>query len=165
MLKRWRFNKDTERVNELKRLSYRRCFDKNPEHYRSERRSWWEKNKQKARESNKKWAQANRLKKREYCRAYQARKKGAVVEAIDREVVFRRSGGRCQICGNFLDKNGRNGWHLDHIVPLSAGGEHSMRNVQALCPVCNLSKGARVLATRAVAVSPRVPAKVLFMDQ
>lgn len=33
--------------------------------------------------------------------------------------------------------------HLDHIVPISAGGTHSILNVQWLCASCNLSKGAK----------------------
>lgn len=30
--------------------------------------------------------------------------------------------------------------HFDHIVPLSRGGEHSVRNLCVACPRCNLSK-------------------------
>jgi len=33
--------------------------------------------------------------------------------------------------------------HFDHIVALSTGGEHSVRNLCAACPDCNLSKGAK----------------------
>ena len=46
--------------------------------------------------------------------------------------------GLCVVCRIRLDK-----YHLDHIIPLAAGGEHSDKNVQLLCPLCNLSKSAK----------------------
>jgi 5-methylcytosine-specific restriction endonuclease McrA len=36
-------------------------------------------------------------------------------------------------------------WHLDHVKPLSKGGEHTYANVAH--PKCNLSKGAKFLET------------------
>ena len=35
------------------------------------------------------------------------------------------------------------GWHADHVKPVSAGGATEPANGQALCPRCNLEKGAR----------------------
>lgn len=64
--------------------------------------------------------------------------------------VFQRDGWRCQLCGvkvrrlkgrRFDDRSP----HLDHIIPLRAGGEHSYLNVQCLCRKCNLSKGSKAL--------------------
>ncbi len=46
--------------------------------------------------------------------------------------------GLCVICRIRLDK-----YHLDHIIPLAGGGAHTDRNVQLLCPPCNLSKNAK----------------------
>jgi 5-methylcytosine-specific restriction endonuclease McrA len=46
--------------------------------------------------------------------------------------------GCCAVCREKLVKH-----HLDHIVPLNAGGANSDENVQLLCPFCNLSKGHR----------------------
>ena len=34
-------------------------------------------------------------------------------------------------------------WHLDHIVPLIAGGSHTRSNLQVLCAECNWSKAAQ----------------------
>lgn len=46
----------------------------------------------------------------------------------------------CAACKADLDATGR---HLDHIVPLSAGGSNTDENVQLLCPDCNVRKGAK----------------------
>lgn len=46
---------------------------------------------------------------------------------------------RCAACRRRLPK----GYHLDHIVALSKGGQHVPANVQLLCPGCNTSKQAR----------------------
>ncbi len=46
---------------------------------------------------------------------------------------------KCYLCNCILEKK-----HLDHYVPLSKGGTHSIDNVVWLCPTCNLSKSAKV---------------------
>jgi len=45
--------------------------------------------------------------------------------------------GKCKRCGNPLE----DGWHSDHIMPYSKGGETTLVNGQALCEPCNLKKG------------------------
>lgn len=45
--------------------------------------------------------------------------------------------GRCHICKEPLSL-----FHADHIKPFSKGGETTIENGQALCPKCNLRKGA-----------------------
>lgn len=49
----------------------------------------------------------------------------------------------CYICDTTLtDQTGR---HLEHIIPIVAGGAHSKENVAVSCAHCNLSKGAKPL--------------------
>jgi hypothetical protein len=48
--------------------------------------------------------------------------------------------GKCATCRTDLSAKPR---HLDHIIPLAAGGENVDRNIQLLCQTCNLSKGAK----------------------
>lgn len=48
--------------------------------------------------------------------------------------------GRCARCGDELPAN----WHADHRHPFARGGATDIANGQALCPACNLHKGATV---------------------
>jgi 5-methylcytosine-specific restriction endonuclease McrA len=56
-----------------------------------------------------------------------------------RVALFLAARGRCAACGEPLAP----GWHADHVEPVSAGGRSEPANGQALCPRCNLAKGAR----------------------
>lgn len=53
-----------------------------------------------------------------------------------REAVFERDGNRCLKCGSSNDLS------IDHIVPLSKGGDNDTNNLQTLCKTCNSSKGS-----------------------
>lgn len=72
---------------------------------------------------------------------------GAVYEPVNRRRVFERDGWLCQLCQQPIDPDLR--WpdpgsaSLDHVVPISRGGEHSYRNVWAAHLDCNCSKGSR----------------------
>lgn len=65
-------------------------------------------------------------------------------EAI--EVMFLYQNGCCVFCHEEFH-HGQKGFHIDHIVPLSMGGKHILKNIQLLCPKCNLQKGAKVVET------------------
>lgn len=67
------------------------------------------------------------------------------VETVDPVKVFERDGWRCQICRRKLRPKDKGTYkdsapELDHIIPLSKGGEHSYRNTQCLCRRCNADK-------------------------
>ena len=47
------------------------------------------------------------------------------------------SGNLCVICKKVLTKD----FHADHIKPFSKNGSTILKNGQAVCPNCNLSKG------------------------
>jgi 5-methylcytosine-specific restriction endonuclease McrA len=59
-----------------------------------------------------------------------------------RRVVYARDGGICMKCGRRV--KARN-FHVDHIVPLSMGGdEWNLDNLELSCPDCNLHKGGKI---------------------
>jgi superfamily II DNA or RNA helicase len=55
-----------------------------------------------------------------------------------RAALYVAAEGHCTLCGVELQP----GWHADHVYPHSAGGDTDVINGQALCPSCNLKKGA-----------------------
>lgn len=67
----------------------------------------------------------------------QGRFENQFVEPVDREYVWTRDGGLCGICGEEAEPHD---WHLDHIIPLARGGDHSHANVQVAHPRCNMVK-------------------------
>ncbi|HXJ61968.1 MAG TPA: HNH endonuclease signature motif containing protein [Verrucomicrobiae bacterium] len=56
------------------------------------------------------------------------------------EALLKRQRGRCAnpACRASLKAK----YHVDHVMPLKLGGSNSHRNIQLLCPPCNLRKGA-----------------------
>jgi superfamily II DNA or RNA helicase len=57
-----------------------------------------------------------------------------------RAALYLTQDGHCADCGCKLTAR----WHADHVIPYSAGGDTDVINGQALCPDCNLRKGARM---------------------
>lgn len=57
-------------------------------------------------------------------------------------IVLELADGVCGICGEDVDPLD---FHVDHIIPLARGGEHSYDNTQPACPPCNLRKGAKLI--------------------
>jgi 5-methylcytosine-specific restriction endonuclease McrA len=110
------------------------------------------------RERNRAWVAANLEKRRAYARASNAKrsaqKAGGIVENFTHTEIFDRDQWICGICQEPIDPDRRrdlpNGRHdmlsvsLDHIIPISKGGDHIRANVQASHLGCNVSKNDSV---------------------
>jgi 5-methylcytosine-specific restriction endonuclease McrA len=58
------------------------------------------------------------------------------------EWLKKRDGNDCKICGYpIVMANGRWGYSIDHMLPLSKGGLHTASNVQLTHKICNNHKG------------------------
>lgn len=130
-----------ERLREQERERYKR----NPDKIKEKNAEWCRRNPDKARERNIRWRARHLEKARDWAwksasRA-RARKKDCNYDDIDRREVLRRFNGRCGICGRPIAKGKK--FHIDHIVPLEKGGEHSYANTQPAHPHCNLVKGKK----------------------
>lgn len=89
---------------------------------------------------------ANPEKARINKRKRKALKRGNSHESYTGNYIFERDGWICQLCGQKINKrlkypNPRSG-SIDHIVPLSKGGNDSPMNVQATHLRCNVGKNA-----------------------
>jgi len=56
-----------------------------------------------------------------------------------RVLLWLAAKGRCPECGESLPPD----FHADHVIPWSKTGRTNVHEMQALCPACNLKKGAR----------------------
>lgn len=71
--------------------------------------------------------------------------KGAHAESVNPFKVFDRDRWHCKLCGCKTPKSKRGTYdddapELDHIVPISKGGEHTYLNTQCACRRCNAAK-------------------------
>jgi 5-methylcytosine-specific restriction endonuclease McrA len=82
---------------------------------------------------------------------------GVEYEHIQNIQIFERDKWICQLCGcntpkSLMGKNKPNSPELDHIIPISKGGDHKEYNLQLLCRQCNSSKGANIIGQLRIAL-------------
>ena len=80
-------------------------------------------------------ARENKEKGLAYCSGKAKRK---TYSKDTRKLIYLNAGGRCELCGKkiLLDD-----MTIDHINPLSMGGEDDVENLSCTCYPCNLFKG------------------------
>ena len=150
---------------ERARETGRQWREANPERIKENGRRWREANRERHNEKSRRYAAANpervvesqrrsrdSLEGREARRRHEARRRArklraTYIEHVDPLVVLELYDGVCGICGEDVDPFD---YHVDHIVPLSKGGFHSLTNSQPAHPSCNLRKGSKS--------APEVPA-------
>jgi HNH endonuclease len=66
----------------------------------------------------------------------------AAIPASLRRLVVQRADNRCEYCG--LSQLGQAAtFHIDHVIPVVAGGSTTAGNLALACVSCSLYKGAR----------------------
>lgn len=91
-----------------------------------------------------KWALDNPDRRRAISHNYSSKRRvwestSGWINPKDWERTVRLFNRRCAYCGATGDL------HMDHVVPLSRGGTHTIGNVVPACPSCNLSKHNKFL--------------------
>ena len=113
----------------------------NPERRRAGVKCWVINNITQVRMYTRRWNEENASIKRAHCARRRALKasapQGDPKEAAAFAEILRE--GICELCGS------HGPIEIDHIVPLSTGGEHGWENFAGLCKSCNASKHAKPL--------------------
>jgi hypothetical protein len=73
-----------------------------------------------------------------HSRRAKARGAGGSFTALQVSDLFKKQRGRCACCKKRVRK-----YHRDHRLALANGGDNSIRNIELLCSLCNLKKGAK----------------------
>lgn len=92
-------------------------------------------------ERNRRWRQDNYDQIYRNLAKRRARKASVPHEPYKRSEIYERDNGTCQICFIAVPYNN---FHIDHIIPIVAGGPDTQNNIQVTCPPCNLSKSRKV---------------------
>lgn len=113
--------------------------------YNTEKNRQWRKNNpERFREAVFQW-KANR----------KARKAGApVIERVYRSKIIKRDHSTCYICKQTVPEKEI---HLDHVIPLCRGGEHSYANIRVTCKLCNLKKHSKLPEELGIVLDPLPP--------
>lgn len=82
-----------------------------------------------------------------YAKKRRALEEQRTVEKFTRAEIFDRDNWVCHLCGGPIDRDAKprtsRAASLDHVIPLSLGGEHSRANTRAAHHGCNARKGNR----------------------
>jgi 5-methylcytosine-specific restriction endonuclease McrA len=114
----------------------------NPEKVKESARKTKAKHAEKRRAEVREWFAANPERRAAYEQNRRALKRKATGKLSPdiKGKLFSLQMGRCACC---REKFKMHELHLDHIHPLSGGGEHIDKNMQLLCQPCNQSKYAK----------------------
>jgi 5-methylcytosine-specific restriction endonuclease McrA len=96
-----------------------------------------DKNAEQIKNNAKKWRERNAEKVRAYASLNKAKRRSAKQFVVTANEIIAIKSKPCYECGE--TKN----IHIDHVFPISKGGNHSIGNLMPLCAKCNLSKGSK----------------------
>lgn len=124
------------RKNEKKYVESRKAYQSRPE------------NKAKVAERIRKYSQTEKGKETSYKKRVKRRshKHDVRFTPHERSQILERDNWKCRYCGTKVHDESQGNWntpnkaHIDHIVPISKGGDSTPDNLQVLCRTCNLSK-------------------------
>jgi 5-methylcytosine-specific restriction endonuclease McrA len=139
----------------------RRYADRNKDKLKACRLIWFAANHERLRECWREYAQKNLKRINAYHREYRrrkpefeqskrharrARKKaGGRFTPAEFKALCEQYEGKCLACGCTPEK-----LSPDHVIPLSKGGMNTIDNIQPLCLICNIRKGAKTIDYRHV---------------
>lgn len=112
-----------------------------PEKVKATNAAWLARNAERKNATNAAWKREHPEAARIQCQNRRASKRNAegthTASDIASLMVLQR--GKCACCRTSI----KDGYHVDHIMPLAKEGGNDRFNLQLLCPTCNLQKSAK----------------------
>jgi 5-methylcytosine-specific restriction endonuclease McrA len=125
--------------------AYRRQWrEKNKDKKSAQDAQWQRDNPDRVKQRNRRWQEKNKDAVRSFTRNYRAKKRAAegFHTGEDIKALFDRQRGLCACgCGASIES----GYDVDHIIPVSRGGDNWPSNLQLLTPTCNKSKNDKTM--------------------
>jgi 5-methylcytosine-specific restriction endonuclease McrA len=136
---------DIDRARALSRARYLRWAEKHPEKVGESSRKFNKANPERRKATALKYALSPRGRERgrvhvEKRRALKLANGTEHYTVADVRRQYALQHGKCHWC----DKPVGDKYHIDHIIPLSKGGDNSARNICIACPFCNRSKSDKL---------------------
>jgi len=117
----------------------RKYYHENKDDIRVYRRKYYKEHKEEILKYQLHYARANKDKIEAYRRNYRSRKhQNKTYKVTDKDCLTIKNR-PCMMCGSRKDIQ------LDHVIPVSRNGNHSIGNLQPLCKPCNTSKANKYM--------------------
>ena len=130
--------KNKERINRVKRDKY--ALD--PTYYLTLNKRWSDKNQEHLKKYHRNYIQNNKEKHQFNNAARRIRLRNVEISDFTQEewfLLLKDADGKCPLC------NTEQKLTMDHVVPISKGGDHTLTNIIAICKSCNCKKGTKTL--------------------
>lgn len=131
------------RLNEQARIKKNIKYHENIEKFREERKEYYYANREREQAKHREWKRNNRENSVKHTHLDKARKAGVKTEPYTFSIIREYYGNICLCCRRSNVK-----LTLDHIVPISMGGDDIIQNIQPLCGSCNSKKSRRIIDYR-----------------
>jgi 5-methylcytosine-specific restriction endonuclease McrA len=129
-----KYRKENKLELDLKKKDY--VANNKPAHLKRQH-AWYEKNKDDIKTRVSQYKKDHPEQYQMYSNKRLASKKTTIIEVFTNQDIKNKYGDKCFYCNGLFE-------HIDHYMPLSRGGSHTLENVRPSCKTCNLHKSNKL---------------------